>query len=364
MFGQSKAHFASCAIQIALCFACGLTIESSVRAQDPLPKKGEEKPNAQKVPDLAALTDDEKTLLALASRPGSYFGAFAKPDVIRVPKMTNDEIKKLLASQFEAGGRGKRVATGLLAYFILSDALKVEVKGYNQTYSLFPAVMRVEALHATGLALNSKDLPPPFSPDLKPVVAEEWMDELRRSSIRQNLIKLARETTYFRITTAVEEDLMPAHKNQTVIPIKQFQMEQYPHGQKLRMKYIGKEALTNVVMLSLVRQTTKKDSKKRIPLQAIDLFNRMFGATDQQAKDAMKYLETSQKYSRMPKYASLYLPELKPGAEFTFAVGFMERGGQPNENSNSFALYYDQGHIDEDDISGFAVLPKPRTGLR
>src|SRR5262249_1614784 len=150
--------------------------------------------------------------------------------------------------------------------------------------------MRKLAFQATGMALRGERIPPPFSDEFKEITrsSTSWMDRLRQSKALQQEIILELERTYFRVTVAVETDRLPA-LGKAAIPPSVIQVFQGPGGQILYLKYTGTETLTNVVLLSLVRQTRGGDAGG-IPVEAIDRFNRAFGATEEQANDAKRYL--------------------------------------------------------------------------
>jgi hypothetical protein len=226
--------------------------------------------------------------------------------------------------------------------------------------------MRAQAWRTTGLALQGRDIPPPFGKDFQAFAAPGigWMDDLRSSAAKKQVIILHHERSYFQTVVAVEQNLLPPYQSPNALPKDQFLLQVLPGGQKLRVRYTGKATLTNVALLSLVKQNPNgPKNTNQIPLSAIDQFNRAFGATERQATDAMTYLQASDAYSRMPKYSLLYLPELKPDAEFMFAVGYMERGDALEGNTNTLAVYSDQGILRSPDLSGFRELPRPQRKL-
>ena len=89
----------------------------------------------------------------------------------------------------------------------------------------------------------------------------------------------------------------------------------------------------------------------------VDLFNRSFGATDEQASDAQRYLLAEDIYWQMPKFASKFVKSVSNGQEINFEVGDMQRGKALDGNTNSLAIYCDQGRISSCSTREFPELP-------
>jgi hypothetical protein len=327
--------------------------------------KGKAKDKSALKAATGPLTADEKTLLALISRPGCYLRNLETRDKVDIgyPKLTREERAKLVLDQYKAGGRGKDVATKLYAVDAIVDMWNGEVTKYNKLYSQFPDQMRLLAFQATGMALSGKDIPSPFSKEFQaqsdPVLG--WFDNLRSSKARESVIGLHMTISINNAVTAIEKDWMPFHKSDTNLSKDIFQIRALPGGQALKIDYVGEKPLTNVVLFSLVKQNPKgPKNKNQIPSEAIDAFNRSFGATDRQATDAMTILQASEAHSRMPKYAILFLPEWKPNVELMFEVGEMERGDALIGNTNTFTVYSDQGFLTSPDLKGFPVKPEQK----
>lgn len=313
-----------------------------------------------------SLTPDEIQLLKLASKPdqrvilgrtkeGKWIYKDPPP-----PRPTDDEIRKLLTRQYQAGGRGSQLALRLLALEIFASAYNVEAKEFDANLADYPVMMRGLALKGVGLGLTGQDVPPPFSPEFKALTREStaWFDQLRKSKARQNELLLHLERAYFLVTMAVEHDLMPAMGAAPISP-NDVQIRRGPGGQTLKLKYTGSRPLTNVIILSLVQQKAGRIDTHADARAMVDLFNRSFGATDEQADDAQRLLRAAHERLRMPKYASKYIKSLSSGQEFELQVGEMERGEALEGNTSTFALYCDQGRITARDTGEFPVLAEP-----
>jgi hypothetical protein len=307
-----------------------------------------------------ALTADEITLLALASRPDSSVGTGPAKTPVQPPKLTAEEKASLLVRQFNGSGRGRRLATRLLRCDIFAEVFRREADRSYRIYAEYPAEMRKLASQAAGMALRGEDVPPPFSDEFRALAASQvnWVDRVRKSEALKKEILLEYERAYFLVTAAVDEDLTPA-MGTAALPADALHVRPLPGGQALDLKYTGTAPLTNVVLLSFVTQTAASRPKGQIPIEAIDTFNRSFGATDEQADDARRLMVAGDRFGKMPKYASLYLPTLSPGDDVMFEVGFMERGQAAAGNTNTLALYCDQGRITRRDLDQYPAKPKP-----
>ena len=339
----------------------GEKIEAEPR-QEPAAPVADHGPNSAAT---TALTLDEIELLKLASRPDqrAILGMTKEGKwVYKDPppaRLGDEEICALLTRQHLSGGRGSQLALRLLACEIFAKAYNAELGKFDANFARYPGAMRELALQATGLALRGEDVPPPFSKEFQDLTrtSTAWFDRLRKSKARQHELLLAIERTYFLVTQAVEHDLMPA-MDATPIPPGDLSIRRGPGGQYLELKYTGSEPLTNVVIFSLVQQRGGGIDTHAGSRAMVDLFNRSFGSTDEQATDAQRYLKAAHDRIRMPKYASKYIAKLSSGQDFELQVGEMERGEALEGNTSTFALYSDQGRITSRNTSEFPKLPE------
>jgi hypothetical protein len=318
--------------------------------------------NVPRPPTNQPFTADEMALLRLASglNPPKVLGRTPEGRWVyeqRKDALSDDEKLQLLRRVVRSGGRAKHVAEWLWTREILIGLLNDEGAKYEQLSAQFPDAMRTLVARGVFAGLRNEDIPAPFSSEFRQMAkpSTDWMQRARHSKAQQEELGLAMERAYYNATVAIEEDLVPA-LGRAAMPVGLFPVIRGIGGQQLTMKYVGTQPLTNVVFLARVEQGRGPRPEGEIPIAAVDLFNRAFSSKEE-ADDARRILVASQTHERMPKYASGFTATLSPGAICELVIGEMERGEMAERNTNTLAVFCDQGRIEQRDIHQFPYLP-------
>jgi hypothetical protein len=350
---------------VGLLVARSRTHDAASSNSRPPVARGNGSAQAHATPVRATFSDDETTLLRLASRLDLPRPVGRKPDGTWIFEeradalhLDDDEKARLLVRQFHAGGRGKPLALWLFTREAIVQVLNEEGAKYKKEFAKFPSEMRKVAAEGILAGVRGEDVPPPFSDEFRRRLqsSTEWFDGLRVNKTIQQELRIGMERAYSQATVAVERGFA-ARLGKSVLPPGLFQVRRGPGSQSLYLKYVGTEPLTNVIVLAHVQQGKGRPARE-VPNGVIDLFNRGF-STEKQADDANRYLEAMQTYSRMPKYASGYKATITPGQELYLDVGTMERGPMLERNTSTLAVFADQGRIEARDTLDFPALAEP-----
>jgi len=299
------------------------------------------------------LTADEIILLKLAARP---YATINKHEIKRPTDISGGKAKFLVA-QFD--GRGRRVSLGVALRDALLKIHAGEAKEFASDMAQYPAKMRDLFGTAAGLAIQGKDVPPPFTKEFNTLNAStiKWIDNLRVSATKLKMLEVRVERAILNTANAVEDEFGPAFSTNR-LPTDQIHLRPGPFCQSLTIKNVGSETLTNVVLVGRVKAdkvVTELEGNQKYA----DLFNRSL-SSEKQADDAEDYIIAENYYGSIPKASVLYLPRLSPGDEVYLDLGYMTRSkDREGKNTATLAVYSDQGRLLATDSRQFTQLPAP-----